>query len=147
MPRHQRSMRYGLSLALLSTACGTMQRASVSTSCRPRDETAGWLLERARDWVSPQDSVGAALADSLRVPRARRSQVQWIIDPAICARAAEAYRQTSGRPEGVSGRVYVVRAGQVYIVLDPDFSHQPGERAYTTAIFNAHWQLLTHVGG
>jgi hypothetical protein len=142
-------MQYRIALLAFLTGCTALSRLHSSSPCRAQDENAGWLLERARSWVAPADSTDAAMADSLRVPRAPIASVQWVADPAICARAAEAYRLTSGRPEGVSGRVYVIRAGQVYVVLDPEFSYlarRPVE-GYTTAIFDADWRLLGLLGG
>ena len=142
-------MRYSLALLLLATGCATLIRARATSACRAQDENTEWLLERARSLVAPTDSVGAAGADSLHVPRASASSVQWVFDPAICARALAAYRATSGRPDGVSERVYVIRAGQVYVVLDPEFAYLPGRpvELYTTAIFDADWRLLSLLAG
>lgn len=105
-------------------------------------------MERVRSWVAPTDSIGAAFADSLQVPRSPASQVRWVSDAALCARALDAYRRTSGRPAGVSHRVYLIEAGSVYVVLDPDYSFQPGPpQLYTTAIFDRSWRLLAHLAG
>jgi hypothetical protein len=142
-------MKYGIAFLVLVTGCAALPHFHPSSPCRAQDHNAGWLLERARSWVAPADSSDAAMADTLRVPRAPISAVEWVSDPSVCARAVEAYRQTSGRPEGVSGRAYVIRAGRVYVVLDPEFSCIAGRpvEGYTTAIFDANWRLLSRLGG
>ena len=139
-------MRLAIVAIVGALACASLPRRS-SNACRQPDEKAGWLLERVQHWVAPTDSDEAAMADSLRVPRGALNEISWILDGALCARAAAAYRETSGRPEGVSGRVYLIKAGKVYVVLDPEFWYQPGSQLYTMAIFDRRWHLLAHVGG
>ena len=128
-------------------ACASLHARSNKTSCRPPDANTAWLLERVQHWVAPADSLEAVIADSLRVPRAEPRQVRWISAGVLCTRAATAYRESSGRPEGVSGRVYLIDAGSVFVVLDPEFWYQPGAQLYTTAIFDRRWHLLAHVSG
>jgi len=139
-------MRLCLVVLIGAFACASLHPRG-GDACRPGDDNASWLLERVRQWVAPSDSVEAAMADSLRVPRGPVSKIRWVVDGPLCARAAAAYRQTSGRPAGVSGRVYLIDAGTVYVVLDPEYWYEPGSQTYTTAIFDRRWHLLGHVGG
>jgi len=147
MPHQIPSMRLAAIIPLLAIGCTTLHLGA-RNSCRPPDENAAWLLERAEYWIAPVDSVDALMADSLHVPRANPSQIRWVREGPLCAAAAHAYRATSGRPSGVSGRVYLIDAGAVYVVLDPEYSYEPGPvQLYSIAIFDRHWRLLAHVAG
>jgi hypothetical protein len=131
----------------LAGACASLRARSAANECRPRDKNAPWLLDQVESWIAPKDSSAAAMADSLRVPRARPQEIHWVDEPAVCARAMSAYRQVIGRPENSSGRAYVIRAGQAYIVLDPEFWYDPSYHVYTTAIFDSRWRLLSLLAG
>src|SRR5678815_1934459 len=99
-------------------------QAQVTTSaCRAASETAGNLLVTIRLYAI--DSAYAGDAAFLKIPRVPATAMHVVSEPLLCRAAVDAYRKVCGRPEGTSGRVQVVRAGDVYVVLDPDFGYNP----------------------
>jgi hypothetical protein len=91
--------------------------------------------------VTATDGDNAVSRDSLRLPRAAASDVKLITNDSLCAIAAAAYSaDRKGTGSGLSGRVYVVKIKNTYVVHDPAYVPNP----YILAGFFA--SLLTRNG-
>src|SRR5258706_983984 len=61
------------------------------SACLPSDELGEGLVEMLRRYAAPNDSVDAAFADTLRIPRTGSAPVVAVRERATCERAARAY--------------------------------------------------------
>lgn len=84
------------------------------------------------------DKVSGKFLQVYNVPRVKPSEVRPINSPVICQRAAVAYGKALNA-EDSNRRVHVLRVGNRYIVMDPDFTVDNQHRAVT---FDS---TLTHV--
>jgi hypothetical protein len=77
-----------------------------------------------------KDKIAARFLAVYNVPRVSPLQVRPISNPAICRRAAIAYAKVIH--EGTKARkVHILRVGQRYIVMDPDYVVEKHHRAVT----------------
>jgi hypothetical protein len=67
-----------------------------------------------------------ALRAEMKIPQVSASQVTYVTDKAICRKAVTPYNATTGIGDSAkgtevapSGKLYVVKAGTVYVVWDP----------------------------
>ena len=111
----------------LVLACRPALGASIGTAtCRPADTYAVNLVAYVTEIAtgSDRDSREARRAYGIRMTP---DSIALISDEVLCQRGASALRNAMGanlRSESI--RVYVVRAGNDYVVTDPD--HQIGFR-------------------
>jgi hypothetical protein len=77
-----------------------------------------------------RDKVADRFLSAYNVPRVSPLQVRPVSNPSICRRAALAYAKVVN--EGTQGRrVHVLRVGQRYIVMDPNYLVNNHHRAVT----------------
>lgn len=102
--------------------------------CRLADRNSELLLRDMIRYATSTDPDVTAVRDSLRMIPVPASQVSLVADQEVCTRASAAYQQYyEGVAFGFSGRVYVIRVGMRYAVLDPD---------YPTSIRNPPWHVV-----
>jgi hypothetical protein len=115
----------------------------VAAQCRPADDDGAYIVAMVADYAYPRDASWAAARDSLRigVPPAQLEVVQ-ITTPELCEMANRAYRTAAtGDCATLSGRVYVVRSGETYVVWDPSYRYTTGS-SDTYMVFDANWKFL-----
>ncbi len=77
-----------------------------------------------------KDTIAERMLSTYNIPRVRASEVRAVTDDLTCERAADAYSRAFG--EKSSGRkVHVLRVGDRYIVMDPDYRPDDYNRAVT----------------
>jgi hypothetical protein len=76
------------------------------------------------------DKVAEKVLKAYSVPRVKPSEVRPVNDPVICQRAAVAYGKALSAEDG-DRQVHILRVGNRYIVMDPDFVVENQHRAIT----------------
>jgi hypothetical protein len=77
-----------------------------------------------------KDHIADRFFDTYKVPRVRQSEVRPINDPVLCARAAAAYG-TALHDDTEGRKVHILRVGNRYIVMDPQYVVDDQHRAIT----------------
>lgn len=121
------------------------ERAWAQTYCRGSDT----LATRFRDHIA-RYSVGSrpdevAVRDSLRLGAASQSAVTLVSDEAVCRKANTGYQNSlTGRgTTPFSGKVYVVKSGTTYAVLDPDVHVDGSTDNWIIVILDSRYKKLS----
>jgi len=97
--------------------------AAAQSVCRPADQASADLIEEMGRYSSAPGGDAAVMRDSLRLPSVPRSQVVLVTNESVCKKAKATYQTSLSTPGYTfSSRVYVVKIGTVYAVLDPTFN-------------------------
>ena len=131
-------------LSLLFLLSGVLRPAQAQTVCRLADSTSAGLIGELGRYSSSTTVDAMAMRDTLRLTPTPASQVVLVTKETTCQKANTAYRTavSGSGGTGLSGRVYVVKVGQVYAVLDPTYNAgQPG--SYTVVIFDSRFKELS----
>lgn len=83
-----------------------------------------------RSLMRRSDKIAARFLTVYNVPRVRMFDVRPVTDPAVCRRAAVAYGKAV-RQEDPARKVHILRVGNRYIVMDPDYVVDNHHRAVT----------------
>lgn len=83
-----------------------------------------------RSVMRRSDKVAGRVLKAYNVPRVEPSEVRPVNDPVICRRAAVAYGKVLSA-EDYDRKVHILRVGNRYIVMDPDFVVDNQHRAVT----------------
>jgi hypothetical protein len=91
-----------------------------SATCRPADEFVTYTLSALKNLVTATDSAAIKSRQLRGLPAVAPSQVSYITDNSVCAKAEKAYTSAI-TPAGAtpSLQVYVFRVGNVYQIWDP----------------------------
>jgi hypothetical protein len=121
--RYGDSMRY-LAHLLIVNGLGTLlvaAPASAQSVCRPADEASALLIKEMGRYSSATNGDDRVVRDSLRLPSVPASELALVTSESVCKKANATYQTTLGGLGGTpfSGRVYVVKIGAAYAVLDP----------------------------
>ena len=120
-------------------ACRTTHPIVPGDGCRPKREEASALYDFAlAHATAPAGSRAAILRDSLGLAAVPASEVRWVTDPATCQRAARALGSALREGDGIPRQVWVVAAGDRYLVYDPTVTsghHDMG------AVFDRQWRF------
>jgi hypothetical protein len=67
-----------------------------------------------------------------------------VTQEAVCKKAKAAYEtEFSGQGSSFSGRLYVVKAGSTYAVLDPDYHYHPSRPRWSIMIMDDRYRKLS----
>jgi len=83
-----------------------------------------------RSLVRRTDKVAARFLDVYGVSRVRMVDVRGVSDPVVCHRAAVAYGRVV-RHHDPDRKVHILRVGNRYIVMDPEYVVENRHRAVT----------------
>ena len=83
-----------------------------------------------RSLMRRSDKVAARFLAVYNVQRVRMFDVRPVTDPAVCHRAAVAYGKVI-REDDPGRKVHILRVGNRYIVMDPDYVVDNHHRAVT----------------
>jgi hypothetical protein len=127
-------------LAILAVATGD---ASALPVCRGADVESLRLIATLGRYTSDTTGGNMRVRDSLRLPALAASQVVLVTTESVCKKANAAYQSsvagTGGT--GLTGRVYVIKIGDRYAVLDPGYNY--GESGnWTVVILDSHYNYL-----
>lgn len=132
--------------ALLSAAYLLTDSAEAQAVCRPADSLGSKFLAHIARHSAPSNPSDAVVRDSLRLgPVSNRSQVVMVTQEAVCKKAKAAYEAGLSGPGGssFSGRLYVVKSGSTYAVLDPDFHYQGRTNNWIIMIMDDRYRKLS----
>jgi hypothetical protein len=77
-----------------------------------------------------KDAIAERTLRTYGVERVSRREVKPVTDPVICERAAMAYGRVM-KAEASDRKVHILRVGDRYIVMDPDYRPDDFQRAVT----------------
>ena len=77
-----------------------------------------------------KDAVAERTLRTYNVERVKRREIKAVTDPVVCERAAIAYGRVL-RDESSDRKVHILRVGDRYIVMDPDYVPDEFHRAVT----------------
>jgi hypothetical protein len=83
-----------------------------------------------RSLMRRKDKIAERFLSAYKVPRVSVLQVQPVIDPVVCRRAAVAYGRAINENEP-GRKVHILRVGDRYIVMDPAYVVDNHHRAVT----------------
>jgi hypothetical protein len=121
--------------------------AAQSPACRPHDADARAFLLEVQRYASATVGDDAAVRVGLHLPLLAADSVRLATDEALCRRAAAAYRRLADghTAKTLSGRVYVIEAGERYVVLDPDWRYNLAQPdVMTIRVFDERFRELAH---
>lgn len=117
--------------------------------CRPADSMSAKLVLHIGRYTSAQYPGDEPVRDSLRLRATPAARVRLVRNPMLCAAAARAYRRELTTAASThTDSVFVLRADDRYVVLDPAYQvAPPGDSRYgknwIIAIFDPQWRLLS----
>jgi hypothetical protein len=129
-------MRQATRLALILSAAPVLALGVVTPSSSPkagciRGAYGSRYNQRLfRSLMRRSDKIAGTFLKVYNVPRVKPSEVRPVNDPVICQRAAVAYGKALSAEDG-NRQVHVLRVGNRYIVMDPDFVVDNQHRAVT----------------
>jgi hypothetical protein len=94
----------------------------------------------------PNNPSDALVRDSLRLGAVSSpSEVVMVTQESVCKKARDAYQADLVGLGGsaFSGRVYVVKSGTTYAVLDPDFHYQGRTDNWIIMVMDARYRKLS----
>ena len=141
-------LRHTWPTALLALGALGMQVAQAQQpACRLADQNSGLLLRDMIRYATSTHPEAAAVRDSLRILPVPASEVRLVADQDVCMRASTAYQQYhEGVASGFSGRVYVIRVGTRYAVLDPDYPTSIERPPWHVVIMDSEFHPLAGLG-
>jgi hypothetical protein len=131
-------------LALLFVLGGMLRPVQAQTVCRAADSTSAALILELGRYSSATSGDDKAMRDTLRLPLTSASDVVLVTKETTCQKANTAYQTAvnGSGGTGLSGRVYVVKVGNVYAALDPTYNAgEPG--SWTVIILDARFKELS----
>jgi hypothetical protein len=130
-------------MALLGAFAGPRVVAAQS-ACRSADSISVDLLEAVTRYATAISGDDAGVRQAVNLPNVAANQIALVQSDSLCAVASAAYQTgRRGTGQGYSGRVYVVKVGTYYVVLDPAYYlTTPG--VYIVDVFSPQW---VRVGG
>lgn len=80
--------------------------------------------------MTRKDYIAERTLTVYAVPRVRSRDVKPVQDPAVCARAANAYGKAV-KEESADRKVHILQVGDRYVVMDPEYRPDNYRRAVT----------------
>lgn len=77
-----------------------------------------------------KDEIARRTIAAYKVPRVRSREIQPVTEPVMCTRAAVAYGRAL-HDDAVGRRVHILRVGDRYVVMDPEYKVDQYHRAVT----------------
>lgn len=138
----RRSLLTALALALIaSLSSAPALRAQSCISIAEFDSTGAYLLGKVRTLTAPRDTVYDAARRALGLPLVAAANVTLVTQSSICSKAAAAYAaKIAGAGGGLTGRVLVVKAGTMYVVLDPNYYLLASNKQYRHMVMDSKFK-------
>ena len=115
------------------------------TVCRPTDSLATEFKAEIARYSAATYPGDVVVRDSLRLPAVPVSQVVFVSQESSCKKARDSYQQELAGSGGgaFSGRVYVLKVGTAYAVLDPEFKYDPASENWVIVIMDSRYKKLS----
>ena len=132
-----------LALALGALMFGAPSLAQ--SACRAADSTSAALVAELTKYAGATSGDNKIVRDSLHIPLTSTSGVGLVTTAATCRKARDAYQAKFANTGGgaFSGRVYVIKLGSVYAVLDPGFKYSDPD-VLTVQIVDSRFRHLAN---
>jgi hypothetical protein len=135
-----------VTFALLGATGMLTGSADAQAVCRAADSLGSKFLAHIARHSAAKNPTDALVRDSLRLGAVSSpSQVVMVTQEAVCKKAKAAYEtEFSGRGgSSPSGRLYVVKAGSTYAVLDPNYHYNPSRPRWIIMIMDDRYRKLS----
>ena len=120
--------RAGLGCAILVAIVGGAPTVAAQTSkCMPADSNSDNVIGVMQNVVTRTDAGSVRLRQRLGLAQLPASQVTLVANATTCTKAAQAVDQRSGTPNP-NRKVYVVKVGMMYVVVDGTYFSTPGDK-------------------
>lgn len=109
-------------IAALASVSQAQRGGSPSATCRPSNEVVELTLAALQRLVTSTDTALVASRHRRQLPTVSASQVSYVTDNSVCAKAEKPYTAAVGvqnPPVAPSLQVYVFKVGSVYVIWDP----------------------------
>ena len=134
-----------LGVAVACLAVAVPQSAAALGPCRPATDMSGWMIRDITRYVTATSGDDARARTALRLTATSADSVTLVQVDSVCVVAAAAYKTALfrfGYGRGFSGSVWVVKAGDRYVVLDPEVYYKARD-IHFRVVFDARWQKLS----
>ena len=99
-----------------------------SSACRPADSVSADMVAEINAIATGTEAIHAQLRQDMQIPRVSASQVTYVTDKTVCNKIRAAYdantrefdATTGAETSSPSGKLYVVKAGSIYVAWDPN---------------------------
>lgn len=103
----------------LSVGPAADAQQSGGATCMPPDQFANLMVLHYRHLATSTDTSVAPTREIMKLPIVLAAAVSYVTDNSICAKAEAAYSAAADSgPGSPSGRVYVFKIGDYYVVSD-----------------------------
>ena len=129
----------------LGLSVGTPSVVLSQTVCRPADtQTATLQLDVGR-YSAATAGDEKIVRDSLRLPFVPQNQITVVSQEATCRKAKDALQSALANTGNntFSGRVYVLKVGTAYAVVDPAYRHDPSIPVGPILFLDSKFKLLS----
>lgn len=112
-------------LLVLLPALGSIRGMAQTSSCRPVDSTSTRFVQLVTRMATGASALAQKQRTLLKIPQVSASQVSYVTDSRLCTKAFAPYNahteqtDSSGAAIRPSTRLYVVKAGAVFVTMDP----------------------------
>jgi hypothetical protein len=133
-------MMYALAFALVQAREGQAQSV-----CRTADANTALLISFLGRYSSATAGDDPASRDLLKLPSAPVSQLSVVTQDATCRKAKATYEAvaTAEGGTGLSGRVYVIKIGTVFAVVDPSYHWGPDPGWWKVVTMDSKFKKLS----
>ena len=115
-----------VAIALAAFGVSPTHAQTGTSACRGPDSTSAAFVAAVRRYMGTSEAPIAAARAGIGLVNIDPAQVTLVTDTRVCQKAARAYAaKVSGTGSGLTNRVYVVKAGPRYVVLDPGYHYHP----------------------
>jgi hypothetical protein len=112
-------------LALGISGCSLAAQAT--TACRPVDAVSTDMLADITRIATRTDVINAQLRQNMAIPQVAASRISYVTDNTVCNKALPVYNanartfdaNTGTDISSLSGSLYIIKVGTVYVVWDP----------------------------
>jgi len=141
MPR----LVYAFLVTLFVASLGNARSISGQSICRPADANSATLIAYLGRFSSATSGGDSASRVALKLPVVPADQLALVTQEATCRKGLTAFEDAVAAQggSGLSGRVYVVKIGTVYAVLDPDYHWGPDPGYWNVVIVDSKFKRLS----
>lgn len=113
--------------SLLMVGIPSVPAAAQASACRPADSISADILNEIIGIATGTYPGSLQLRNDMKIPQVSASQVVYVTDKAVCSKVLPVYNANTRAIDSAtgmevdlpSGKLYIVKAGTVYVAWDP----------------------------
>ena len=111
------------------------------------DSLGAGVIRMVRSYTAPVDSVYERYRIGLGYPRVSASEVTLVTKEEDCKKARDEFRARTPQGSGWIDRVVVVKAGNMYTVIDPGYVYNTSAPRLLYVLMNQQFRFVSFLGG